>query len=656
MNDTLELVLILLLAAILAVSLFRRMGLPAMLGYLLAGIVIGPHATGLIPPDEATRGLAEFGVIFLMFTVGLEFSLAQLYAMRRTVFGLGGAQMAVTLTACFGLAYASGLNWQSSIALAGALSLSSTAIMSRLLTERLELKSPHGQRIMGVLLFQDLAVVPLLILIPALAENQGALVNTLMIGALKAALVLALLLGFGKKWMDKWFGWVARQKSSEVFVLNVLLVTLAMAWLTQRAGLSLALGAFISGVLISETDYRYQVEDYIKPFRDVLIGLFFITIGTLLDLSVVWSQLPWVLAILVGLLALKLVIAYGLGRFFGDLDSVALRTALAIAPAGEFGFVLLAQADGLHLLPGASLQIVLAAMVISMLLSPLIIMMSNRIVMYCCESEWTLRSLALHELSARSYGVQRHVIVCGYGRSGQNLSRFLEQEGLPVIALDMDPQRVRAAATAGESVVYGDAGRREVLIAAGLHRAAAIVVTFADTPVSLAIINHARELEPGLPVIVRTFDDADLDRLKDAGAAEVVPEILEGSLMLASHAMLELGVPLARVLKRIRQVRSERYHLMRGFFRGITDETDENAEHSQPRLHSVVVGDGAYANGKLLEELMLERLGVEVTAIRRHGIRGLRPSADTRIIPMDVVVLLGTPESLAQAETRLLQG
>ena len=656
MNDTLELVLILLLAAILAVSLFRRMGLPAMLGYLLAGIVIGPHATGLIPPDEATRGLAEFGVIFLMFTVGLEFSLAQLYAMRRTVFGLGGAQMAVTLTACFGLAYASGLNWQSSIALAGALSLSSTAIMSRLLTERLELKSPHGQRIMGVLLFQDLAVVPLLILIPALAENQGALVNTLMIGALKAALALALLLGFGKKWMDKWFGWVARQKSSEVFVLNVLLVTLAMAWLTQRAGLSLALGAFISGVLISETDYRYQVEDYIKPFRDVLIGLFFITIGTLLDLSVVWTKLPWVLAILVGLLALKLVIAYGLGRIFGDLDSVALRTALAIAPAGEFGFVLLAQADGLHLLPGASLQIVLAAMVISMLLSPLIIMMSDRIVMYCCESEWTLRSLALHELSARSYGVQRHVIVCGYGRSGQNLSRFLEQEGLPVIALDMDPQRVRAAATAGESVVFGDAGRREVLIAAGLHRAAAIVVTFADTPVSLAIINHARELEPGLPVIVRTFDDTDLDRLKDAGAAEVVPEILEGSLMLASHAMLELGVPLARVLKRIRQVRSERYHLMRGFFRGITDETDENAEHSQPRLHSVVVGDGAYANGKLLEELMLERLGVEVTAIRRHGIRGLRPSANTRIIPMDVVVLLGTPESLAQAETRLLQG
>ncbi|MDE2623925.1 MAG: cation:proton antiporter [Betaproteobacteria bacterium] len=656
MNDTLELVLVLLLSATLTVSLFRRLRLPAMLGYLLAGILIGPHATGFIPPDDGTRGLAEFGIVFLMFTVGLEFSLGQLMAMRRTVFGLGGAQMAVTLLAGFALAYAAGVDWQGSTALAGALSLSSTAIVSRLLSERLELKSSHGQRIMGVMLFQDLAVVPLLILIPELAQHEGGLVHALGFAALKAVLVLALLLGFGKRFMSRWFNWVARQKSSEVFVLNVFLATLALAWLTHRAGLSLALGAFVSGVLISETDYRYQVEDYIKPFRDVLLGLFFISIGTLLDFSVVASQFPWVLAVLVGLLLLKLAIVYGLGRAFGDIDSVALRTALAVAPAGEFGFVLLAQAEGVRLLPEAVLQVVLAAMLVSMLLSPLIIMMSDRIVLYCCESEWALRSLALHELSARSYGAQKHVIVCGYGRSGQNLARFLEQEGLTVIALDMDPQRVRAAAVAGESVVFGDAGRREVLVAAGLHRAAAVVVTFADTAVSLAIISHVRELEPGLPVIVRTFDDADLDRLKDAGAAEVVPEILEGSLMLASHAMLELGIPLARVLKRIRQVRSERYHLMRGFFRGITDETSESAEQSQPRMHSVVINEGAYANGRMLQELMLEDLGVEVTAIRRHGIRGLQPSAETRLIPMDVVVLLGVPESLAQAETRLLQG
>ncbi len=653
---TLELVLILLLSASLGVTLFRRLGLPAMLGYLLAGIVIGPHATGLIPPDTATQGLAEFGVIFLMFTVGLEFSLAQLMAMRRTVFGLGGAQMLLTLALGLLLSLAVGIAWQGSVALAGALSLSSTAIISRLLSERLELKSTHGQRIMGIMLFQDLAVVPLLVLIPALAQEQGALAHTLLLAALKAALALAILLGFGKRFMSRWFHWVAQQKTSEVFILNVLLVTLFMAWVTQRAGLSLALGAFISGVLLAETDYRYQVEDYIKPFRDVLLGLFFITIGTLLDLSVVVVQLPWVIATLLALLGFKLIIVFALGRMFRDVDSVALRTALAVAPAGEFGFVLLAQAEGLKLLPESVLQIVLAAMLISMLLSPLIMMMSDRIVLYCCASEWTLRSLALHELSARSYGVQGHVIVCGYGRSGQNLSRFLEQEGLSVIALDMDPQRVRAAATAGDSVVFGDAVRSEVLIAAGLHRAAAVVVTFADTHASLAIISQVREMEPGLPVIVRTYDDMDLDQLKDAGAAEVVPEILEGSLMLASHAMLELGVPLARVLKRIRQVRSERYHLMRGFFRGMTDDGTEHPEQNQPRLHSIIMGEGAYANGRQLKELDLDSLGVEVTAIRRHGIRGLRPTPEMALAAMDVIVLLGLPDSLARAETRLLQG
>ncbi len=657
MSDTLALVLILLLAAMAAVTLFRKLGLPAMLGYLLAGILIAPHrATGGLLQDGGTRDLAEYGVIFLMFTVGLEFSLTQLKAMRRTVFGLGGAQLLTTFFLGVFLAMSGGLSWQSSVVLAGVLALSSTAIVSRLLTERGELKSLHGQRIMGVMLFQDLAVVPLLIMVPALAGNQADLLPTLSWAMLKAVAVLFVLLVFGKHVMGPWFHRVARQKSSELFILNVLLVALGMAWLTRKAGLSLALGAFISGVLLSETDYRYQVEDYIKPFRDVLLGLFFMTLGTLLDVSVVVSHLHWVLGLLLLMLVLKLLLTYGVGRLMGDMDTVSLRTALAVAPAGEFGFVILAQASDLNLMPEALLQVVLAAMLISMWLSPLIMMMSDRIVMFFCANEWTTRALSLHELSARSYGVERHVIVCGYGRSGQNLTRFLEQEGLPVIALDSDPQRVRAASAAGESVVFGEAGRRDVLLAAGLHRAAAVVVTFADTPVSLAILSLVHEMEPGLPVIVRTLDDADLDRLKDAGAAEVVPEILEGSLMLASHAMLELGVPLARVLRRIRQVRSERYHLMRGFFRGMTDEASDGPEQAQPRLHSMVIHEGSHARGRTLGQLALEELGVEVTAIRRHGIRGMQPSPDTRLQVDDVIILLGLPEALEQAERKMVEG
>ncbi|KXW56027.1 cation:proton antiporter [Ferrovum sp. PN-J185] len=654
--DPLNLTLILLISAILAVSLCKRLGLPPMLGYLLAGIIIGPNASGLVPQEQTTAQLADFGVVFLMFTVGLEFSLGQLAAMKKTVFGLGGAQLMMSFTLFFIGGHFLSLSWQGNLILSGALSLSSTAIMARLLAERLEMKSIHGQRIMGVLLFQDLAVVPFLILISSLATPHEYLLKTLGLALFKAIVVLILLLGLGKKILDKLFYWVAKQKSSEVFLLNVLLVTLGMSYITEQAGLSLALGAFVSGILISETDYRYQVEDYIKPFRDILLGLFFITIGALLNIHIVIHNSYWVLLALIVIMLAKLATAYVSSRLLGNIDSVALRIALAIAPAGEFGFVLLAQSESLDFVPHSILQITLAAMLISMMVSPLLIQMSDRIVLYCCESEWSMRAVALHQLAAKTYGTKGHIIVCGYGRSGQNLTRFLEQESLSVIALDKDTQRVRSAAIAGESVVYGEASRREVLIAAGIHRASAVIVTFADTAVSLAIINHVRELEPGIPVIVRTYDDADLDMLKNAGAAEVVPEILEGSLMLASHAMLELGVPLSKVLKRIRQVRAERYHLMRGFFRGVSDESIDLEESNQPRLISVLIVEDAYARGKKLKELMAGCEGVEITTIRRHGERNLHPQAETQIEAQDVVVLLGVSEKLAHAENYLLQG
>ncbi|MBU6467681.1 MAG: cation:proton antiporter [Betaproteobacteria bacterium] len=654
--DSLNLTLILLISAILAVSLCKRLGLPPIFGYLLAGIIIGPNATGLVPQEETTAQLANFGIVFLMFTVGLEFSLGQLAAMKKTVFGLGGTQLLVSFLVFFSFGYAISLSWQANLILSGALSLSSTAIMARLLAERLEMKSIHGQRIMGILLFQDLAVVPFLILISSLAAPHNYLFKILALAFLKATLVLILMLGLGKKILDKLFYWIAKEKSSEVFLLNVLLVTLGMSYITEKAGLSLALGAFVSGILISETDYRYQVEDYIKPFRDILLGLFFITIGALLNIHIVAQNLLWVLLGIAIIMITKLLIAYVSSRVWGNIDSVSLRTALAIAPAGEFGFVLLAQSESFDFIPHAVLQIVLASMLISMMISPLLIQMSDRIVLYCCESEWSMRAVALHQLAAKTYSSKDHVIVCGYGRSGQTLTRFLEQESLAVIALDKDTQRVRAAAVAGESVVYGDASRREVLIAAGVHRASAVIVTFADTAVSLAIINHVRELEPGIPVIIRTYDDTDLDKLKNAGAAEVVPEILEGSLMLASHAMLELGIPLSKVLKRIRQVRAERYHLMRGFFRGVSDENIDLDEVDQPRLISILVMDNAFAKGRKLRDLMRGCEGVEITAIRRHGVRNLHPEPETQILAQDVIVLLGPRDRLAHAENYLLQG
>ena len=653
MTEGLDLALALLAASVAAVAAYRRFRLPAMLGYLTAGIVLGPHATGVVPQDAATLTLGDFGVVFLMFSVGLEFSLAELLAMRRTVFGLGGAQMGVTFGILALLLHLLDLPWPAAITLAGAFSLSSTAIVSRLLTERLELRSLHGQRIMGVALFHDLAVVPLLIVLPALAENASHLAMALVWAVVKAVVLLSLLLKFGRPVLAAWFTLAAREKSSEIFVLNALLASLLLAWATERAGLSLALGAFLAGALISETEYRYQVADYIKPFRDVLLGLFFIGIGMLLDLRVVVTELPWVLLVLLGLSALKLGLTYGLTRLFGDNDSVSLRTALALAFCGEFGFVLLSQGESLHLLAPATLQLALAAMLLSMLASPFIMQASDRIVLHLCASEWTIRALALHELSTRALAADKHVIVCGFGRSGQTLARFLEGEGISVIALDLDSQRVRSAAAGGESVVFGDAGRREVLVAAGLHRASALIVSFANTAVALTIISHVREMAPSVPVIVRTYDDLDLETLRAAGAAEVVPEILEGALMLASQAMLELGIPLAVVLRGIRHARAQRYRLMRGFFPG-QDDTITMARENL-RLQSVMLGESARACGKTLQELGLFEVGVEVRAIRRKGVPELTPQPDLRLIEDDVLVLQGMPAQLARAEM-LLQG
>ena len=655
MRDTLELVLILLACAVSVVVAFRSLRLPPLLGYLLVGVAVGPFALAWIPDTEEGRHLAEFGVVFLMFSIGLEFSLPKLFYMRRAVFGLGLAQVLLTLVAVLGAAMLAGFPWQPALAVGGALAMSSTAIVTRMLAERMQLETPHGRNIVGVLLFQDLAVVPLLIVIPAIASGAGDLLQQLMLALLKAVLVLVVLLFFGQRLMRGWFHVVARLRSHELFILNILFITLGLAWLTGIAGLSLALGAFLAGMLIAETEYRYQVEEDIKPFRDVLLGLFFVAMGMKLDLRVVADNLLLVLVLTALPVVFKFVLVAGLSRLFGAAPGTAMRTALALAQAGEFGLVLIVQAQQFALLDRDFIQIVVAAMLLSMLASPFIIQVSDRLVLRWSSAEWMLQSLELHRVAARSLAAERHVVLCGYGRTGQRLAHLLEQEGIAFVALDLDPERVREAAAAGEGVVYGDASRRETLVAAGLARASALVVTFADTPLALRILHHVRELNPGLPVIVRTLDDADLDRLIAAGAAEVVPEIFESSLMLASHALVLLGVPLKRVVRRIRDVREHRYSLLRGFFHGGTDEADPD-EANAARLRSVALTAGTYAVGRSLGELALEGLGVSVTAIRRREARMITPGPETRVQDGDVMVLLGASEQLAAAEMRLLQG
>ena len=658
MTDSFEMVLVLLASAVLVVVLARSLHLPPVLGYMLVGVAIGPHALHWISANEESTYvyLAEFGVVFLMFSIGLEFSLPKLFNMRRVVFGLGMGQVLLTVFAPTLGAWLLGFSWQLGFALGGALAMSSTAIVSRLLAERMQLETAHGREIIGVLLFQDLAVVPLLILIPALAQPAEHLAPVLALALAKAAVVLVLILFAGQKLMRGWFHIVARRRSNELFVLNVLLITLGLAFATKLAGLSLALGAFLAGMLISETEYRHQVEEDIKPFRDLLLGLFFVTIGMQLNVSVVADRFGLVLLLFALPLLFKFALIAVLSRLFGAAPGNALRTALGLAQAGEFGFVLLAQAGEVKLIDDALLQPVLAAMLLSMLCAPFLVHYSDKLVLRFVASEWMLRSLELHQIAVSGMRAAKHVVLCGYGRTGQNLARFLEQEGIGYVALDLDPERVREAAAAGESVVYGDGARREALVAAGLARASVLVISFPDIPAALKILHHAHAINPGVPVIVRTLDDADMERLQAAGAAEVVPDTFESSLMLASHALVLMGVPLARVIHRVREVRNSRYSLLRGFFHGEGDAAADTAEHRQPRLHSVTLTEGAYAVGRSLAELDLAALGAAVTRVRRRGIRAGEPGPETRLEAGDVVVVLGEPDTLEAAEIRLLQG
>ncbi len=654
MHATLATILLLLAAAVVVVVVARLARLPPILGYLVAGILVGPHVAGWVEDSAAIRGIADIGIVFLMFSLGLEFSLPQLVSMRRAVFGLGLAQVAITTAAGAVALPLAGFGWREGLVLGGALAMSSTAIVSKMLTERMELATPHGRDVIAILLFQDLAVVAFLIVIPALARDAASLPAALGLAALKGAVALLLILRFGQKPMRAWFHLVGRQRSSELFMLNVLLVTLGLATLTEAVGLSLALGAFLAGMLIAETEYRFQVEEDIKPFRDVLLGLFFVTVGMSLDLELVLEQWGLVLLLLAVPVLFKLLLIVGLARAFGAPLASSLRTGFYLAQAGELALVMLTLATGVRLLDAALVQVVLAAMVLSMLAAPLVIQFAEPIVRRFTANDWLARAMQITEIASASLARRDHVLLCGYGRSGQNLARLLEREDIPFVALDNDSQRVREAAAEGSSVVFGDAGRREALVAAGISKAKAVAITFSDTHAALRILSHVQALRPDVPVIVRTVDDADLERLLKAGATEVVPEVLEGSLMLASHALLVLGTPLNRVLARIREVREARYSLFRGFYHGVTDAADA-VENLQPRLHSVLLGERAAAVGRTLADMGFDGW-VEVTGVRRRGSPSRQPDPGFRFEAGDVVVLLGRPKEIALAEARLLEG
>jgi CPA2 family monovalent cation:H+ antiporter-2 len=553
-----------------------------MLGYLAVGVLIGPHAFGLAAETGATHALAEFGVVFLMFSIGLEFSLAQLRvdaAHRvRAGAGAGGAdhrRHRARRPVHFDPAPELNISWQAAFALGGALAMSSTAIVVKMLTERLELESEHGRRIIGILLFQDLAVVPLLILIPSLAKDPENLAETLAWAGRQSGGVLALLLFFGQKLMRSWFTLVAKRRSQELFMLNLLLVTLGAAWITERAGLSMALGAFVAGMLISETQFKHQVEEDIKPFRDVLLGLFFITIGMLLNVQPGAHHWWLVLVLLAGPVLLKFALIAALAKAFGSSDGVAMRTGLALAQAGEFGFVLLNMASGSKLIDPFLMQLVLASMVLSMLVAPL----RHRQVRPDRDEDRVQRmddAVAPADPAGEPHDGRAKARDPGRLRA-QRPERGDPAERRKTALVCARPRSGAGAGSAGggvERVVRrrraargADRGRHQPRERAGDH--------FRRHRAALKVLHLVHELAPSLPVIVRSHDDSDLDVLRQAGATEVVPEALESSLMLASHALVMVGVPLRRVVHRVQSARDERYASLRGYFHGASDLIDD---------------------------------------------------------------------------------
>lgn len=557
--------LIILASSLVVIALFRRLKLPPVLGYLCVGLMIGPTALDWVHESADLPDLAELGVVFLLFTLGLEFSLPKMLKLRRVVFGLGTLQVLATTAVLGSLLYAFGMSASTAFMLGAGLSLSSTAIVSKELTSLGEIFSTHGQNAIGVLLFQDVVAVLLLTLVPVFAgSSDQAWYWALPITLGKTVILFVGLLLTSRYILPRLFHEVAASRSAELFVLLALVIVLLTAWLTHLLGLSPALGAFLAGMLLGESHYRHQIEADIRPFRDILLGLFFVSIGMLIDLQLFLHDGFTILGLTLALMLIKGSVVAIILKLHGRDGETAWRSGLALAQGGEFCFALMAQMQLSNLIPPDIAAHLLAATFCSMLLTPLLLRAAPKIAASLHRKP--NEEIELEEIAAQSAELHGHVVLCGYGRVGQSIGRFLRSEHFEFVALDYDPDQIQEAAKGDNSVHYGDARRADLLRAVGLDRARLLVIAVDNTEVAMSVLETARLITLEVPVLVRTRDDSLLPELKRAGATEVVPELLESSLMLASHALIMLGLPEKSVQRRVNQVRHDRYHLLEGCF------------------------------------------------------------------------------------------
>lgn len=552
MTTPLEFVLLLLLASVVGVVVFQSLNLPSILGYLTVGFFVGPHVMRLTG-SQHIEAFAEFGVVFLMFSVGLEFSIRRLKTMGRAVFGLGFSQVSgsilLVMLITFILKPWLNVQWATSFAIGSTLSLSSTAIVIKMLREHLELDSEHGKNIVGILIFQDLAVVPLLIITAALGTSSDNMFYALSIATIKISITLGLLLFLGKKILGYLLTAIARRQSQELFVLSLLLITLGAAYLSDQLGLSMAFGSFVTGVLIADTPFRRHVEENVQAFRDVLLGLFFITTGMLLNPTIIINHPILVTALLLIPVIFKLLFISFLTRLFGASKEASIKTGLCLAQAGEFGFVLLNLSLRHKLINSKIADATLAAMLLSMIIGPFLIQHANNFVLKWLSFQKTNKIDEEVPLGKETF--DKRIIVCGYGPFGQDLGSILEEKGHNYIALDMDPDLVHQGIAKGKPVIFGNASSRDALKRAGIERASALVITQTNEHVAIKILCLAKELNMNLPIVVRVISEQAIETFLKLGASKVISEPTEKSDLLAAQLFLLINAEAAKEVNKV---------------------------------------------------------------------------------------------------------
>lgn len=660
MNDHLLIHIVLLLTiAVITVSISRRLHFPPILGYIIVGIIVGPHAFGFIDKEENIELLAEFGIVFLLFAIGLEFSFAQMVAMRKQVFGLGTAQVLSTGIIVYFIGYLAGLDQNTNIVIAGAFALSSTAIVIKQLTEQSEIQSRHGRSTLGILIFQDIMAIPLLILIPTLAMSEGdnALTWAMSMAFLKGVIVVVVMHMIGKYLLRPLFHEVASAKSQELFTLTVLTVALGAAAFTEEMGLSMTLGAFLAGMMLSETEYRHQIESDIRPFQDILLGLFFVTVGMIISLEVLAEHFWLIIGLTIAIIFIKGAVLYTIARLFKKEAGVSLRIALSLSQVGEFGLVLMTLAFTYKLLPEEAGNILLTAAVLSMSIAPFLVKFNGKIAKILHKESYDADHREIEStISEDSKHISDHVILCGFGRVGQTVGRFLHSSNRPFLALDMDIKRVHEARAAGERVYYGDASKQTILDAAALDKSKVVIITFSDFHASIKILKTIRSINKEIPILVRTLDDKHVNELTDAGANEVVPDTFESSIMLASHLLLMIGHPPSQVLKQTRDIRKNRYKTLENFYPGEDNNLLEQHQVMKGIIHSIHLIETSFAVEQKLENLELSQFNVNIEAIKRGHVRGENPSGETTMRLNDHLVISGLAEDIKRAEKFIQTG